>query len=677
MPTIPQAVLGDKLGEARGGRHVRAAVFTTFSFDPGFFELHVLPLLFDRVSQIEKVKRIQLEDLLQSADVAVYYDRRALAQNALPAQTNFRRIDVRRHGKGVFHPKLLLMLVEEPDSEEGDEEPSLSLIVGVFSANLTRAGWWENVETGHFEEIRDVSVDGSRIPFRRDLLSIMRRVRDLAPDDDHAALDQIHAFLRARTQRGQTQVNRYGKLYFTRLFAGQKSLPEWLDEIGIGSKNWNLEVISPYFDRDHTGTLKALRDVLTPIEVRIFLPTDNDGVAMVTRELYDSISDIAFWGQLPDHVFRSSSRPTTDQTPNRRVHAKLYRMWKADGPEIVLTGSVNLTSAGHSHAGAGNLEAAFLVGIPGGGRRTWWLRRLDSGPLKYCDVPAGETEEAGEVFVDVSLRFDWRDHTVSYRIDGANAEPFEIAALDGRTLARIDHPAAGRWMTCTEEASCRVRALLRSTSLVELTNSHGAWRVLIREDGMAHRPSLIADLTPEEILMYWSLLSPEQREAFIMKKTQAEARQEGLTTSVTDQLIAEGTVFDQFSGVYHAFGHLSQHVEDAIARGDDREAEARLFGAKYDSLPVLLDRLLERKASDPAMDYVTFLCAKQVRDRVQQKHRQFWKDYKNVAGQLDERLARLPGIRDSLLPDDPERDRFIEWYERMFMTEATIPKESV
>ena len=617
MSTIPQAVLGDKLGEARGGRRVRAAVFTTFSFDPGFFELHVLPLLFDRVSQIEKVKRIQLEDLLQSAEVAVYYDRTALAQNALPAQTNFRRIDVRRHGKGVFHPKLLLMLVEEPESEEGDEESNLSLIVGVFSANLTRAGWWENVETGHFEEIRDVSVDESRIPFRRDLLSIMRRVRDLAPDDDHAALDQIHAFLWARTQRGQMQVNRHGRLYFTRLFTGQKSLPEWLDEIGIGRRNWNLEVISPYFDRDHTGTLKALRDVLTPSEVRIFLPTDNDGAAMVTRELYDSISDSAFWGQLPDHVVRSSSRPTTDQTPNRRVHAKLYRMWKADGPEIVLTGSVNLTSAGHSHAGAGNLEAAFLVGIPGGGRRSWWLRRLDSGPLKYCDVPAGETEEAREVFVDVSLRFDWRDHTLSYRIDGANAEPFGIAALDGRTLARIDHPVAGRWRRCTEEASCRVRALLRSTSLVELTNSRGAWRVLIREDGMAHRPSLIADLTPEEILLYWSLLSPEQREAFIMKKTQAEARQEGLTTSVTDRLIAEGTVFDQFSGVYHAFGHLSQHVEDAIARGDDREAGARLFGAKYDSLPVLLDRLLERKASDPAMDYVTFLCAKQVRDRVQ------------------------------------------------------------
>ena len=117
--------------------------------------------------------------------------------------------------------------------------------------------------------------------------------------------------------------------------------------------------------------------------------------------------------------------------------------------------------------------------------------------------------------------------------------------------------------------------------------------------------------------------------------------------------------------------------KDAIARGNDREAEARLFGAKYDSLPVLLGRLLDREASDPAMDYVTFLCAKQVRDRVRRKHRQFWKDYKKVAGQLDEQLARLPAIQDLLLPDDPERERFLEWYRRMFMAEATIPRESV
>jgi ABC-type proline/glycine betaine transport system ATPase subunit len=72
------AVLSQSLAEAIRGRQVRAGVFTTFTFDPGFFELHVLPLLFDEpFSQVDKVRRIQLEDRLSSVDLAVYYDRSA------------------------------------------------------------------------------------------------------------------------------------------------------------------------------------------------------------------------------------------------------------------------------------------------------------------------------------------------------------------------------------------------------------------------------------------------------------------------------------------------------------------------------------------------------------------------------------------------------------------------
>ena len=199
--SIPQEVLGDALAAAIGGRRVRTAVFTTFSFDPGFFELHILPLLFHYpFSQVDKVKRIQLEDQLRSTDVAVYYDRSALAQDALPAQLDFRRIDVRRRG-GVFHPKLVLLLVENPPQWE-DEEGSgpQSLVVGTLSANLTRAGWWENVETGHFEEIPDLELSDSPCPFRQDLLKLIGRLKTTAaPDENHAALEEVHAFIRNRT----------------------------------------------------------------------------------------------------------------------------------------------------------------------------------------------------------------------------------------------------------------------------------------------------------------------------------------------------------------------------------------------------------------------------------------------------------------------------------------------
>ena len=57
---LPMSVLSDRLSEAIGSRRVRVGVFSTFNFDPGFFELHVLPVLFDQsFSQVDKVRRIR------------------------------------------------------------------------------------------------------------------------------------------------------------------------------------------------------------------------------------------------------------------------------------------------------------------------------------------------------------------------------------------------------------------------------------------------------------------------------------------------------------------------------------------------------------------------------------------------------------------------------------------
>src|SRR5690606_12614448 len=89
---LPAEVPWRDLGDCIGGRRIRAGVVTSYTFDPAFFELHVLPLLFDQpFSQVEKVRRIQLADALRSVDhLAVYYDRGGLSQDAAPAQLDYR-----------------------------------------------------------------------------------------------------------------------------------------------------------------------------------------------------------------------------------------------------------------------------------------------------------------------------------------------------------------------------------------------------------------------------------------------------------------------------------------------------------------------------------------------------------------------------------------------------------
>lgn len=214
---IPQAVLSEALGDQIAGRTVRAAVFATFSFDPGFFEEHCLPVLFQQTfSQARKIRLLQLEDQLRDREIAVYYDRSALAQESAPACLDVRRIDL-RHGTHAFHPKLILLLVDDDLDLEEDEEPYQTLIVGILSANLTRSGWWENVEAFHFEEIHDRDVDASRIPFREDLLGLLRALWNATDRADvPPALERIRQFVLKRTVReSYTNVSARGR-YYTR-----------------------------------------------------------------------------------------------------------------------------------------------------------------------------------------------------------------------------------------------------------------------------------------------------------------------------------------------------------------------------------------------------------------------------------------------------------------------------
>jgi hypothetical protein len=60
--SIPHDVLSDYLQDLIADRQLVAAVFITFQFDPGFFELEVLPVLIDvPLSHSEKVRLVQLK----------------------------------------------------------------------------------------------------------------------------------------------------------------------------------------------------------------------------------------------------------------------------------------------------------------------------------------------------------------------------------------------------------------------------------------------------------------------------------------------------------------------------------------------------------------------------------------------------------------------------------------
>ncbi len=674
---VPQAVLAERLGEAIRGRKVRAVVFTTFTIDPEFFELHVLPVLFDQpFSQIDKVRRIQLEDALRSVeDIAVYYDRTALSQSSGPAQLDWARIGV-RVPTGVFHPKLVLALVENaPDllEEPEDQDDSFqrgpeSLIVGALSANLTRAGWWENLEAGHFEEIDDKSIDESVCPFRKDLLGLIRHLSQLGgPKEEQRALDRIRRFLTTRTSTAMRLNHSARGRHYTRLFYGQSELASWLSELRLRDETWNLEVISPYFDGADAGTLDRLVEALAPKETRIYLPENIERVAQVTQSLYARIEEVAWWSSLPTGLTRPGRRAKSNDVPSRFVHAKVYRLWNKQGKQVMLVGSVNLTAPAHSRVRSGNSEAGFLIDVSDEGiPRRWWLQRVDDTPAQFLDKQRQEDESAEPVYVDLVVRFDWSSGKLDYRVDGQSAKgTLEVADPAGEPLFVIDQFRHGHWVECESNVSDRVRQLLRSNSFLKVTHPRGTWRVLVREEGMHCRPSLLTELTPEEILLYWSLLTPAQRESFIEEKLGQSAQLEGMVKR-SERYQTRDTVFDRFAGVYHAFERLHRHVLECVQRNEIRDAEARLFGEKYDSLPQLLSKTLEQ-SDDSIMRYIVFLCARQICDRLQNDAPEFMAERTDSIQRLNHWLNRIPDLADALPLDEDDRQDFLAWYEPMFL----------
>jgi hypothetical protein len=682
--TIPIEVLSRALGEAIAGRRVCAAVFTTFTFDPGFFEIHILPVLFEQpFSQVDKVKRIQLEYAMRGLDeLAVYYDRGGLAQDAEPAQLDYRRIDVHR-STGVFHPKIVFLLLDELPEELGvddDEEvgeTSQTLLVGIASANLTRSGWWENVECAHFEEINDRYFDDRRCSFRPDLLAVIRNIREAAADgEDHAALDRIHKFVRRKTQKERFQRDRGAGAWRTRIFCGQGrlSLSEFLSSIRIDTEDWNLEILSPYFDEKGAAPLEALIDTLAPRETRVLLPRELDGSAKVTSASYEAVAELAKWSDLPSEITSRGRDDKAERMSPRRVHAKVYRLWQRRGRDILIVGSANLTSAGTSHSAAGNLEACFFVDVTDSGYpRRWWLEPIDHEVTAFVEISTDEGEGLDEAVIHVSFQFDWKERRLAYRIEGKCDAPFDVCEASGQKLFRVDSPSAGSWVDCGDGPSTQIAALLDSTSFLLLRHEKGAWRVLIREENMAYRPSLLLQLSTAEILEYWSLLSSEQRTSFL--EVRVGGSLDGLPVREISKLSSRDTLFDRFAGIYHAFGCLGRHVTAALEEGQMAEAEARLLGARYDSLPVLLEKSLEQDDADPVVLYVTFLCARQLRASVDDDYPDFFDKRSGPVDHLDGLLAHMDALREGIdLGDDGEA--FFDWYEKAFLDHAAPPEVS-
>jgi hypothetical protein len=670
----PTAVLSDELKSVVAGRQLLAAVFLTFRFEPEFFEQQVIPLFFDEsLSQVEAFKRLQIQTLLRDVPhgVAVYYDQNGLVADAKPARLDVRRIAV-RHATGIFHPKNVFALVEtaEPDK---DGHHAQSLIVAGMSANLTRAGWWENVEVCHIEQLEEGELTRLRDDVFGLLESLERRVFEKAADG-HAALKAIKAFLRSTKQR---QLRSSGGRLEPHFFDGATAVVEFLDgAAGRELRGLSLEIISPYFDAGPTSTpLSDLIERFSPREVRVFLPKNEAGEALCSKAIFEWVKSQASvsWARLPKDVTRGGK---AENAKARIVHAKVYRFFSAQPKrEFLFVGSVNLT--GPAHRRGGNLETGFLVELDPPRRPDWWMERDGSKPTIY--KPHGEDEGAvSNSGSRLSLRYWWDSKRVeAYWDDSVRSRALSVS-WNGGALFDIDQLESRQWTDLDAIATAGLEQVLRSTSILLVKGDRAeVVPVLVQEESMKSKPSALFDLSPSEILRYWSLLTAEQRAAFL--STLAPEAAIGGVENIAKRdspAVEKGTFFDRFAGIFISFGNLERHIRESLKAGNHRPAEYRLFGQEYDSLGRLLNRVREdsEKSRDELVEhYVMALCARQTVTELRRDldFAEFFRGHTDDVLRLEEQLA-IGGVLRACLTEegDPTMTEFLDWFEKWFLRRA-------
>jgi hypothetical protein len=673
---IPHAVLSEHFQERMGGRRLVAAVFVTFQFDAAFFEQEVLPAFLDvPLSHAAVIRLVQLEEALKTlhGEIAVYYDTNGLVRGSDgSAKLDIQRLPV-RCGTGIFHAKNVFLLVEDTAQDNDGKHPQ-ALLVASLSANLTRSGWWENVEACHVEEI----PDGDKTVLKDDLESFLESLRTRAADGiDHLAIGHILRFLRRTEPRLQKSAD--GQLH-THFYRGMQSLPDFFDEIaGPLLRGSYLEILSPYVDDDDECLpLQHLIDRFQPKEVRVLLPLGPEGQVACRETLYKFVREVpdCSWGNLPRKLLLLGN---AEAAGLRRVHAKVYRFFtQAPKREVCFIGSANLTRAAHQRGG--NVESGFLVDFVPARRPEFWLC-VSTGHPKNFPEHAEDEAPVATGGTPLNLVYHWNEGRASAFWAATTGSPPLTLRARGIEVGRLSPLPSREWVDLTPEIARRLEEILRETSVFEVVGvGSDSAMLLVQEEGMSHKPSILFELSVSDILRYWALLTTEQRLAFLEARLPLERALAGQGSELltrANALATTDTLFDRFAGIFHAFGCLERAVRDALEQGRAKDVAYRLFGKKYDSLGSLLDRVASQDEESKLVEaYVIVLCAKQMWKELLRDYPDQLSPNSEDARQLKQRFDALGVVRDQLLhTGDSSFSEFLGWFDFWFMRRATVTVE--
>jgi hypothetical protein len=211
---------------------INSVIFTTFTFDPVFFENNVLSMIFEIEDNNEKRRMVRINDQLSNVNTAVFYDGN---QNVKAGGTyKYQTIALQIEGR-FFHPKNIIIAGK-------DYEDNYLVFIAAGSANLTLSGWGrqEEVITGIYIESR-----------RQQPYTALKKFIDYLQKETSEKVLVVNSLIGIMRKIGNKPLtqckDQNGELYFSGI-RGARSFQSFIKK-GRTSHKWDyLYAFAPYWN---------------------------------------------------------------------------------------------------------------------------------------------------------------------------------------------------------------------------------------------------------------------------------------------------------------------------------------------------------------------------------------------------------------------------------------------
>lgn len=676
---MDKGVVSEKLLEIIGGREVLASVFTAYTFEPDFFELEVVPLLLKTnapYSTDDRIKCFMVRENLRESGllIDVFYDLPMFRREGKSSPEMEYLCHGVHLGNHAFHGKVNMILVKDAESEEQ------SLLVTAGSNNLTRAGWWDNIECQHWEEVISGEAQRKFINLLKEDVAFLKGHQAIQGGSIGSAIDLVESFLSScRGSNTADEVFYFGLSY-------KQNRAKFINFLAnsLGStpfRNWNLEIISPFFADDPKNKSHLEFQKLGVESTKILLPKDEYDKALCDEVYFGHISDepSVEWAQW-DAPLAKELGAGKGMSPFRRLHAKIYHFYNGR-QSWVFVGSVNFThKAMHE-----NVEAGFLVRMKG---ITPLLQSMSvSEDISFAElqdlVPGMEDNKEEDIALpEIHLRYDWVTEKLMGRAASGECKVVIVGA-EGE-------PVISPW-AITPEVSTYIgkasglRAILKNGSLVKLRDASDDkekrfsdhW-VLLQQLGWSHKPLDLPSLSAEQILAIYAGMSLERRQMMLLNakvRALVLAKQAGELTSASDSQVME-QFFCEYAEIFNAFSKLKQKLERTLEAEQFKQLDYYLTGMGVDSLPSLIKRSQEtdgEKTLRAVTTYILLLSALEIYRNAKFKSRT---NVEKVKRQLERSINAFKKGEHLKLENETNRVAFFKWFEKEFFRVYKVSRQA-